>query len=82
MMDHAETFTRLYALYGSDLPITDAVSDLQMLVRRVEARPELTEAERARIEIAGNILVQIAIDVRKRLLYAQPNTTTFTVCGI
>lgn len=81
-MRHAESFNELYALYGGNLPVTEAVSDLQMLVRRVEARPELTEAERARVEIAGNILVQIAIDVRKRMLYAQPNTTTFTVCGI
>ena len=81
-MSHAATFNELYALYGGDLPVTDAVADLQMLVRRVEARPELTEAERARLEIAGDVLVQLAIDVRKRLLYAQPNTTVFTVCGI
>jgi len=81
-MNHAESFNQLYALYGESLPITDAVADLQMLVRRVESRPELTEAERARIEIAGNIMVQIAIDVRKRMLYARPSTTTFTVCGI
>jgi hypothetical protein len=77
-MTHAEAFLGFREVVDH-VAIDEAASDVQIMVRRLEDRPELTESERAQVRIAADVLMRLAYDVRKRFIMAAPGTTLFTV---
>jgi hypothetical protein len=77
-MTHADAFLGFREVVDH-VAIDEAASDVQIMVRRLEDRPELTESERAQVRIAADVLMRLAYDVRKRFIMAGPNTTLFTV---
>jgi hypothetical protein len=77
-MTHADAFMAFRDVVDH-VAIDEAASDVQIMVRRLEDRPELTESERALVRIAADVLMRLAYDVRKRFIMAEPGTTLFTV---
>jgi hypothetical protein len=77
-MTHADAFMAFRDVVDH-VAIDEAASDVQIMVRRLEDRPELTESERAQVRIAADVLMRLAYDVRKRFIMAEPGTTLFTV---
>lgn len=78
-MKHAAAYNVMLDAVKNDR-LDDVADSVKLMVRVMEDRPELTDAERAQARIAADILMRLAYDVRKRFsLQSELNTTMFTI---
>lgn len=78
-MTNAHAWNAFYKDIREDR-IEEAVANVQIMVRTLEARPELTRDEFVRVRMAADVLSQTVSDIRTRLAkHDEPNTTIFTV---